>query len=154
MNIWFLSELPEESAEILMSKSPRRANKYLIEFLQATAYLCKKHCLPLPLKKDGTEFKTALASRFPKPLLKWLEESKYNYSWAFFMAIAIDKKERIFNSLDDEGNYWKAFDLLSSLPKRLQTPFINYAKSKAKGLDFTHVKDTCDAYNQYLNAQL
>jgi hypothetical protein len=148
MNIFFLDPSPIKSAEILMAKSPKRARKFVIEFVQACAVLCERYGLPLPRKIDGTPYKTALAKRFPKPLMEWLGESRNNMYWCHGMAMAIGGK----TIMDNEQ---LIRELCSSLHWEAgNTPFPNYACSKAKGLDFRHIRDVHTAYKRYLQAQL
>jgi hypothetical protein len=90
--------------------------------------------------------KTALARRFPKPILDWLKESWENYKWVWDMCLEINPEY-----IDV---YWEDIkEIYCRLPDKPQTPFINYAKSKAKNLDFTHIKDVPTAYREYLKVQ-
>lgn len=156
MQIWFLDPSPIKSAEILYKKSPQRARKFVIEFMQAVAMLCEKHDLPLPIKKDGTPYKTKLASRFPKPLMEWLDINWRSLAWCCDMVLHLSF---LTGSTIYAQNWCYTKPLIEKIVKLKGdnvkfTPLPNYAKSKAKGLDFTHIKDTCKAYNLYLDAQL
>jgi len=54
-----------------------------------------------------------------------------------------------------QGNIYILFRWLmtfSSWTKDIE--FLNFAKSNAKGISFTHIQDTCLAYKTYLDAQL
>lgn len=153
MQIWFLSPSPIISAKILLEKSPKRAHKYVIEFMQATAYLCEKYGVDLPIKKDGTQYKTKLASRFPKPLLDWLGKSNKNFNWAIVMAKAIQIKLRPNYFFSNDKLFSRADNLQNYLPDNALAPFPNYAKSILKGIDLTHLP-VHEAYNQYLEMQL
>lgn len=153
MQIYFLHKNPIKSAEILCKKSPIRARKMVIEFMQAVAYLCEKYDLELPKTKTGEYYKTKLASKFPKPLINWLEESDKNYSWVIDNVFAIKKLMNMSNSVLSYHNYICVLGLFDKLPDKKQTPFPNYAKNKAKGLDYTHLP-TIEAYNKYLNIQI
>lgn len=147
MNIWVLDKDPIKSGQILKKLSPVRANKMCVEFLQASAVLAEDLRLPPILKKDGTPYKTALARRFPKPLMDWLRESNENYYWVWMMCNSINCE---FDNNNIIAMYW----ICDILPFKKRTPFINYAKNKIKGLDFTSEKDVVKAYHKYLKVQL
>jgi hypothetical protein len=155
MQIWFLDPSPVKSAEILYEKSPVRARKYVVEFMQATAYLCEQHKLLLPIKKDGIRYKTKLASRFPKPLMEWLNTKIQHYKWAYNMAYHICVLDKKPSNVLTPYNQDRCHALSLKLPINTlrPSPPANYAKSKAKGLDFTHLP-VHQAYNLYLDVQL
>lgn len=154
MQIWFLNTDPVKSAEILYTKSPKRARKFVIEFMQAVAVLCERHGLPLPIKLDGTPYKTKLASRFPKPLMEWLGLDSDCFDWVYRMAYWISWITRTYQIMSFD-NMSRCEELLITLPHTTDIkPFPNYAKSEAKSLDFSHIPDTIQAYNMYLEAQL
>lgn len=151
MQIWFLDKSPAKSAEILCKKSPKRARKYVVEFMQATAAICAKKGLPFPKTVKGDDYKFKLASRFPKPLMNWLNEKSGNYAWAFDLAKEVNKIIDCSKILT-EHNLQVVLVVIFSGNHTISS-FPNYAKSKSKGLDFTHYP-VHEAYNKYLDAQL
>lgn len=147
MNIFFLNKNPIYSAKLLKQLSPVRANKVIIEAIQAVAVLCERYNLLLPLTKDGDPYKTKLASRFPKPIMEWIE-CKENLAWLLTYVQSINPD----HSCLTERNVNCIYNLIRVLPSK-GLSFVNYAKSKVKNLDFTH-RPVFEAYNRYLQVQL
>ena len=151
MNIFVLDADPYKSANMLIKRDPKRARKMVVEVTQAVGYLMHKHDVSMkyrPRKSDGKIYKTDMASRFPKKLLRWLENS-LNLQWmeecAYQIAYKLGMSEQVKGNIDNMRG------LIYKLQRTIL--FCNYAKSKTKGLDFTHINNVCEAYDQYLSAQ-
>lgn len=149
MQIFVLHEDPIESGILLYRLSPVRANKMIVEGMQAIGSLCHKYGIMLPRKKDGKEYSKR---PFPKPLMDWVEASEANFRWMLTMMFSIQEAMDINHASLSEHNKICAGLVAGVLPHKEQTPFCNYAKSKDKGLDFTHLP-VIEAYNQYLQVQ-
>lgn len=153
MNIFVLDEDPLESGRILLRVSPARARKQVLEFLQAAAVIAEEientgTPVGLIYTVAGKPYKTQLAKRFPKPLMKWLKVGK-NFRWAWYMCVFCAGNKR--SSLD--LNYPHLKRVLNYLEAHDEIQFVNYAKSGAKGQDFTHIENVTEAYQKYLEAQ-
>lgn len=149
MQIFVLHNDPIESAQLLVQYSPIRANKMIVEGMQAIGNLCHKYQTMIPKTKDGNEYKKRA---FPKPLMDWLEAGEGNMRWMLTMMYAIEEINDKPHASLSAYNKLCAAQVALQLPKR-KTPFVNYAKSKDKGLDFTHLP-LIEAYHEYLKVQV
>jgi hypothetical protein len=81
--------------------------------------------------------------------MEWLDNCD-NMGWAVDMALKINSKSK--KMLFKAENLVQVIQLKKLSPD-IQTPPLNYAKSKDKGLDFTHLP-AIEAYNKYLDVQI
>lgn len=162
MQIFFLDTNPVIAARMLYQLDKRRAQKQVIEGIQLLNNCCiTLGILKFPRPKTITK-RYYIKRNFPKVFEQWLLKSKGNLHWfelflleldrllGYTKAVTPSKGEDYYNNLlcateEYIGLY---------LTENSLTPFPNYAKSTAKGLDFTNIKPTTLAYKMYLEKQL
>ena len=99
-----------------------------------------------------TPYKTAHVNH---PCSIWTRESRQNWRWLYNHAIALcGEYKRIYKK---EHACMQVLSQLVGLENCLPdiglTPFVNCARSKEKGLDYTTQQDVYLAYQSYLNAR-
>ena len=153
MQIFVTHPNPVDSAIRLYNHQPR-ALKMITETQQILACYQEYHQHPTRiLKLDGKPYSTP-KSRMNHPVVKWVCKSHENYKWLVKHLDALytlydgsgfknvpDNLEILFNTFTPEN-----FNHLS-------IQFLNFAKADSKKLDFTHMSDTFEAYDQFLKAQ-
>jgi hypothetical protein len=140
MNIFVTSNCPVESARFLDNV---RRNKMLLESCQLLATAVNENGGKAPYK----------TSHLNHPVSIWTRTSRANYQWL------VDHAEELSNLYTEKtGKIHKCkavLDVLRTMdyliPDGELTPFKNCARNKEKGVDFSHVNDTIEAYQLYLN---
>ena len=152
MQIFATSPCPIESANILYH-NPVRARKMITESIQILSCVCYTHKMQIPLKKDGTQFKTP-KSRINHPVVKWASQNLTNAKWL------LTHVEHLYDTYKQNGgqsflwvpNAIKTIrDNLSHITEA-PSDFCNFAKADSKNLDFRHLP-VHDAYKQFLEIQ-
>jgi hypothetical protein len=159
MQIFFLHNNPEHAAKMLCHLDKRRAQKQLLEGIQLLNNCCISLGIltePRPKTKDGRYY---MQRNFPKVFQEWLLTSASNLEWfCIFLENISWRLQYPRSHFPIEGsaynNLYCRFEIYERIPFSKRTPFPNYAKSKAKNLDFTNIKSTVNAYRHYLQAQL
>jgi len=139
MNIFVTSSCPVESAKYLDNK---RKIKMALESTQMLA-------TALNVSGGNTPYRTAHLNH---PCSIWARESRQNWNWLYDHGMALcSEYKRIYNR---EHACVKVLlhmkDQVDCLPDVGLTPFVNCARSKEKGLDYTMVNDIHLAYREYL----
>mgnify|MGYP007083452615 CR=1 FL=1 len=103
----------------------------------------------LNLKGIHTPYKTAHVNH---PCTIWVRQSRQNWRWLFDHAIALcNEYSRIYGK---EHGCMKVLNQINGLetclPDTELMPFPNCARSKEKGIDYSHVDDVHLAYRLYL----
>lgn len=157
MQIFFLHKNPEKAARMLYYLDKKRAMKQLLEGVQ----LLNNCCITLKIERRPITIAGSYYAKrnFPKIFENWLLESKENMFWFYLflsrLSFLCGETKIIYPiGLDEISNLECCSVIYSKIPSLKLTSFPNYAKSKAKGLDFTHLEDTVEAYNKYLAIQL
>ena len=120
-----------------------RKNKMILE----TAQLLSSAAFLLDPKATRDVYKPTHVGH---PCTKWTLLSKPNYDWLVEYMSCLFKQQ---GGLHKSALLIPTFKSLSSslpFPLDKQTPFANCARNKDKGLDFTHIKDTHQAYRLYM----
>jgi len=148
MQLHVTSNNPALSAERLW-ENPIRARKMIVETQQliACAQIEFGH-IHLIRKTDGSYFKTGWKHH---PVCKWVCANEKHLLWC------VEYLEELYKRYSGPGfnNVRNNIDIVKS---QIHTrnyegiTFLNFAKSKAKGLDFTD-RGVFEAYNKYLEAQ-
>ena len=150
MQVFVTDKNPVTSARRLWNNT-NRACKMITETQQILA-CCQNHFFGKVtiLKKDGTPFKTP-KSRINHPCVKWACSSKSNVSWLIYHldALMTFYEGEGFQNVDSNISVLLSQDWSYNEPLQ----FLNFAKADAKGLDFTHVENVFDAYDQFLKQQ-
>lgn len=151
MNLFITSADPYEAAQYIVNLDKRRARKSILEFVQSAACLSHRFNTSIPLKKDGQPYGKKYP---PKAWNEWLSHGG-NLKWAIshVCAIALFLSEGHGALINGHANNIEKIEELLDFLDDCTTPFINYAYSKDKGLDYRHLQ-TFEAYKQYLNKQL
>lgn len=152
MQIFVTDPSPKVSAQRLYN-NPKRALKMITEMQQILA-CAQVHfgCTEIIKKADGTPFKTP-KSRMNHPVVKWVCENMKHVSWLIshlFWLYAYYKGRKFKNV------YSNTYLLYGQIPTYLggyEIKFLNFAKADSKGLDFTHIPNVFEAYDQFLKAQ-
>lgn len=84
MNIFVLNEDPLVAANLVPIKV---CNKMALEATQMLAVACHKFSLPMPHKKDGSEYSPK--AHVNHPCTKWVCESKENMLWLTMHGIGL-----------------------------------------------------------------
>lgn len=139
MNIFVTSLCPVESAKYLDNK---RKVKMALESTQMLA-------TALNVNGFQTPYKTAHLNH---PCTIWVRQSRQNWQWLYDHAVALcNEYSRIYKKTHacvSILEYMKGNEYV--LPDTGLTPFPNCARSKEKGIDYTHIDDVHLAYRQYL----
>lgn len=153
MNIHLFTPDPVDNARYL---DDARARKMILENLQMMSAALHRHGIGdqfKPLTNSGTPYRVS-HERHPSTL--WVGDSRSNLLWL------CDYTEALYVRYKRSGG--KAY---MSVPFNLQrvregalklsdeglTPFVNCARSKELGIDFTGVDDIHEAYFGYINAR-
>ena len=156
MQIFVTSPSPADSANRLWQQ-PNRARKMITETMQILA-CCQQSLFGgvTITKADGTPYKTP-KSRMNHPVVIWARSSVQNTAWLLTHCYALYKRysgkaftnimpniKLLTEQLVQSGCSDLSFDNMQ---------FCNFAKADDKGLDFRHIDDVHEAYNQFLLAQ-
>lgn len=141
MNIFVSDPNPLASAQALDDVRLRKMN------METAQLLCT--ALRIRHGMDDVPYKN---SHVHHPLVHWLLRSNGNIRWLYLHGIGLYEENR-FRS----GKLHKSGQVTVSLAGHVadledepQTPFINCARNKSLGMDFTSVNDVPMAYQQYL----
>lgn len=150
MQIHVTSPDPAECARILW-RNPVRARKMITETQQILACCQYEYgFFRIIYKTDGSPYKTPLSIR-NHPVTKWCKSNKINISWTirylkclygFYEGDGFHNVPRNIHILESQ------FIVMETIP----LSFLNFAKSDAKGLDFTDC-GVHFAYRRFLEAQ-
>lgn len=150
MNIHFFHPDPIINANYL---DDRRLIKMITENFQMLAAALHRHGLTeyLPFNKQGKPYGNSHPFH---PSTLWSGDSRSNFLWL------IDYSEALYNRYKRSGgkafthvpdNLQRVREGALKLPEKGLTPFVNCARSKDLGLDFTHVEDVFEAYKMYMD---
>lgn len=156
MNIFITSNCPVESAQYLDTK---RVIKMILETAQILSTSIIKTFPELIEIKDKEYFYKGQKIYRPynpnMEVCKWARLSQENYTW-----VLIHFEELINQYNIRRGKVHKSSELLPIFTEFLfkfksskLTPFINYTKNQAQGVDFTQVYPTTLAYKMYLDVR-
>jgi hypothetical protein len=109
--------------------------------------------MQIPLKKDGTQFKTP-KSRINHPVVRWASENLTNAKW---VLTHVKHLYAIYKQQGGQSFLWvpnaiKTIDSNLSHVDNSPSDFCNFAKADSKNLDFRHLP-THEAYKKFLKAQ-
>jgi hypothetical protein len=168
MNLFILHHNPITAARLLYDYGEQRANKMITETLQMCACLQHYHSITDKIVKvDGTYYKNR-PQICNHPVTLWIKKDPKHFVWVAHYLAALYVQYKIRHPSSPKfANVRHNAELLSSqawllmsepVPKdgfcwHEEITFLNYAKSKEKGLDFTHIANVHEAYKAYLNAQ-
>jgi hypothetical protein len=126
----------------------------ITEYQQILA-CCQKHLFGevTIYKVNGEPFSTPL-SRMNHPVVKWARANKDNFSWLVMCLFWLYGEQH--GKSNGFRNVPKNVDVLLDQAHCVdynELEFINFAKASDKGLDFTHIECTFEAYDKFLKAQ-
>lgn len=140
MQIFVTDPDPIKSAKYL---DIRRRNKMIVESAQLLSNAMWLHGGQGPYKLTHKNTKIS----------KWVCLNDSNYWWLLQHFVALN--EEFYR---DTNKHHRCAELIaefwafhSVIPKGELTPFVNNAKRKDLGLDFTHLDNVFEAYKQYLD---
>jgi hypothetical protein len=137
MNIFVTNSCPKLSAIYLDDK---RLNKMILETVQilSTALTIKGYTAPYrPTHKNH-------------PCVKWVLESEANFNWLHSHGTELYNEFKYrFGRNHKSGEILKKIDIFET--KEKITPFVNCARNKTLGIDYSHIENTLEAYKMYLN---
>tara|TARA_Y100000310_G_C20306913_1_gene634384 strand:- start:88 stop:567 length:480 start_codon:yes stop_codon:yes gene_type:complete len=125
-------------------------DKRVVKMVLETAQL-----LSTALRFHGVESTTLYkTTHVNHPCAIWVRQNKCNYKWTldYFFALCTEYTIRF-------GKIHKSFDLypefvykMDVLPNSVNlTPFVNCARNKSLGVDYTDISDVTMAYRLYLS---
>lgn len=141
MNIFAPDPSPIISAQALDDVRLRKMN------IETAQLLCT--ALRLRHGHNDVPYKN---SHIHHPLVHWLLRSNGNLNWLYRHGIALFEENR-FRSGKEHASGLVTLSLapyMVTLAEEEQTPFLNCARNKSLGIDFTSVNDVHLAYKQYL----
>lgn len=140
MNIFATSTCPIESARNLDNV---RRNKMLLETCQLLSNAINLHGGKGPYRSTHVNH----------PASVWARQTKGNYRWLIEHAKELSKlytnKTGKIHKCSEVLD--KLIDGISFIPEGSRTPFVNCARNKDKGIDYTDQTDVIIAYQLYLN---
>jgi hypothetical protein len=145
MNIFVTNQCPIKSAQYLDDK---RVVKMVLETAQL---LCNAH------HAAGSPICNQLYKRthYNHPCSVWVRQTTGNYLWTLSHFKALLEEYRLRYKKVHKCK--QLLPLLELVPRDNTgielTPFANCAANLSLGLSFKYVKDTCNAYKQYLQAR-
>ena len=152
MQIFVTSRDPKLSALRLYSQT-NRALKMITETQQILAAVIDVHGWEHKLLKvDGKPYKSP-KSRINHPVVVWARGRDSHMSWL------IDHLEALYVLYDGDKfkNVQKNIDILRQFYyaeySSEDITFLNFAKADDKGLDFRHIDNVFEAYDQFLEIQ-
>lgn len=82
----------------------------------------------------------------------WVKKTKGNYLWLLnhFSALCEEYEKRTGYEHASKYLLHRLVMHMKYIPEGPLTPFVNYAKNKKQGIDFTKIKNAIEAYNLYL----
>ena len=139
MNIFATNKCPVKSAKFLDDK---RVVKMVLESAQMLSTAINHYKGVGPYK----------STHMNHPCNVWVRSSRSNYMWlvGHFKALCDEYKKR-YNKTHKCEQYLNLFiDNRIVIPDNPATEFVNCARNSGLGVDFSAIKDTCEAYKQYL----
>lgn len=164
MNVFCTDPDPALSAEALDDK---RGMKMIVESAQmlstALYYVSRSAWQDLNAGVRTVPWQTPPHRRVYKPVFPnhpcnlWVRASSGNWNWLMQHATRLC---RLYQQTYDRTHMceytlqelWDS-SIVQRFPKHEQTPFPNSARNLKRGLDFSHVADTHEAYRLYLQAR-
>ncbi|NRA93208.1 MAG: hypothetical protein HRU26_11090 [Psychroserpens sp.] len=156
MQIFVTSKNPYHAALRLFKGNKKRALKMITETQQILA-CCQAHFnnnKVTMLKVNGAPYSTP-KSRMNHPVVKWAYSNIKNTRWL------IDHLNHLYSFytgekfINVEYNIHVLNESIESFDLDYFTDieFLNFAKANDKNLDFTHIANTCKAYDLFLKQQ-
>ena len=154
MNLFITSDSPEASAKNLDDKRVVKMCLESVQILSSAAHLLwnKKHGLNLDL---SYMYKP---THMTHPIVKWTGENYTNFSWVMRYAYALtDEYMTRYQSDTSHASRLILYDMSDKLPRVEEDlsycvviPFLNAAKNKSLGVDYSSVPNVFTAYKLYL----
>lgn len=140
MNIFVSSECPKESARFLDNK---RRIKMLLESVQLL-------CGAVILNGGTAPYRLSHKNH---PVMNWTRISRSNYRWLLSHAIELVRlyKGKTGKTHGSAKHLYVLYKFQHFIPTGSLSPFINCARNKSKGIDYTNVNHVPTAYQLYLN---
>lgn len=158
MQIFVTNKCPKKSAAYLWS-SPIRARKMITESFQIIACAQEYFNHKKRVKKINSGPYKITKSMKNHPVVIWVCENEKNLLWLLVHAFSLyleyhARGGKAFKNIP--GNAKIVLDQVRTNFDAISgngIKFLNFAKSDAKGLDFTSETDVFEAYKKYLKAQ-
>ena len=152
MQLFITDHDPHRCSDRLYNNKTR-AHKMITETQQILACAQMHFMKKVTIKKvDGKPYATPL-SRMNHPVIQWVCKDERHASWV------LEHLYHLRNAYEGTAfkNVWDNFLELSKYSPFIQDysgiEFFNFAKADDKGLNFTHIEDTFEAYDLFLEAQ-
>jgi len=150
MNIHFFHSDPVVNARYL---DDRRRNKMILENLQMMATALHVRGIDDQFKPLTNSGKVYRKTHENHPSNKWCRESRSNLLWLCDYTEALyDRYKRSGGKayLSVPFNLQRVREGALKLPEKGLTKFVNCARSKDLGIDYTDVEDIFSAYQNYM----
>lgn len=140
MNIFAFDSDPWLSAKWL---DDVRKNKMILETAQllSSSVLFNDPFTSLPVYKP---------THTSHPCTRWARKSRANFGWLVDYMHALGVQKAGPHKSMSLLRHFEKFASVGNFMSEELTPFANCARNKDKGLDFTHVEDTHQAYRLYI----
>lgn len=142
MNIFASDQSPVTSAEVL---DDVRLRKMVLETAQML-------CTALRIRHgyDDVPYKNAHPNH---PLSKWLLQSNGNIFWLFHHGVALHQEYKHRFGKDHASGLviLSLSHIIGDLQDEELQPFVNCARNKSLGIDYTDIADVHEAYRLYLS---
>jgi hypothetical protein len=154
MNIFVFDKDPRKCAEML---DDARLNKMIVEtcqILSTALHLVQKDRINKSpegeYNLDG--FRLYKPTHEHHPVVKWVAATRGNYLWTWDYLICLFsqyslRRRKPHSLMTRFGDFHY---LQFSFPDKGKTPFVNCARNKSLGVDYTHVSDVHEAYKLYI----
>ncbi len=154
MNIFVFDKSPEKCAKML---DDARLNKMIVETCQILSTVIHLVCKERVIKDENGEysyegFRIYKPTHTHHPVVKWTAHTRGNYLWvceylkSLFVEYAFRRNKR--HSLS--ARFWNMHYLLLEFQNKGRSPFVNCARNKSLGIDYTHITDVHEAYKLYI----
>lgn len=142
MNIFVPSPSPVLSAEALDDVRLRKMN------IETAQMLCT--ALRLRHGYNDVPYKNTHANH---PLVKWLLSSNGNIQWLYKNGVALFSENKFRSGKEHASGLvtLSLAPLISSLEPEPLQPFVNCARNKSLGIDYTDIEDVHEAYRLYMS---
>lgn len=151
MNIFVTSYCPAQSARWLDDK---RVNKMIVETAQMLSGVIRSCVVPHYLNNHPFERHLYQATHMRHPCSIWAGQSYDNAKWLLDHGLALSDiyTRKTGKEHASRTTLTAVFVLLdrADFEHHAKTPFANCARNTEKGIDFSHVWDTVEAYKLYL----
>lgn len=151
MNIHFFNPDPIINANYL---DDRRRNKMIIENLQMMSAALDRHGVGDQFKPLANSGKPYRVSHKNHPSTLWAGDSRSNLLWLCGYTEALYARYRRSGGkayMSIPFNLARVREGALRLPEKGLTEFVNCARSKELGIDYTHVSNVFDAYKLYMD---